>query len=155
MATGGWWFLLRGYDGAKGVVESYLDALDSNDWETAGSLYHSDSEFGQQSRNGQVDGYDDYLTDSLIERWEATSIDIDELYETDHIEDVEQRDGFRGFDATEDEVGAFKEILAVVSEDRTGWDGLGPDEDAQRKTTYRYTTAKTTGGDWTMWWARR
>jgi hypothetical protein len=155
LATGGWWFFLRGYDGAKGVVAEYIDALDSNDWATAGELHHSDSEFGRLSQDGQVDGYDDYLTGTLVERWEATSIEIDELYETEHVEDVEERDGFRGFDSSEDDVREFKQILAVVSEDRTGWDGLDPEADAQRKTTYRYTTAKPSGGGWAMWWARR
>ena len=155
LVAGGWWFFGRGYDGAKAVVAEYLDALDGNNWGAAGRLYHSDSEFRRMEREGRVTGYEAYLSEPRVERWEATSVEIDELYETDRVEDVEENNRVSGFDPAEHDVTEFRYILAVVSEDLTGWDGLGSGQDAQRKSTYRYTTARTSGGDWTMWWAGR
>lgn len=163
VATGGWYFLLRGPTGAKAVARSYVSAVQDNDWAGAEGLFHDESPMMSRIQSSsEIDTYEDHLEEQgTLSRLEELDPSIDEVIEWRHIPDVTAQaaeDVFIGLDAdAADHVSAAKRLNIVVevntellSREENIGEHLSGDS---TKSSFSVTVVKSSG-DWSLWRAR-
>lgn len=148
-AGGGYWFFLRGPSGAKAVVDDYYDAVDSYDEAALKDIYHEDSPRWQSLDEDGIDA----LFFQTDEYFQTVSISVEGLFEMDHETDFEN--ATPPFNPAQVDVDEYKEILAVVRVDESGWEQAEEqateDDDLVRKSTNTHTVVRTEGDSWKLW----
>jgi hypothetical protein len=151
LAAGGWWFFLRGPDGAKAVIADLYEALDQNDWAAVDQLMHEDSRLAREIESREdVDSYREYLDDlGGLERQRNTDYTVMGLHEMDHITDPGEE--LQSFTSQERDVSELKDILAVVERDTSDWDERRDDRDPVSVMDNRLRVALNGNGEWKLW----
>jgi hypothetical protein len=115
----GWWYLQSGE--GRGVVESFVSAIASNNWTRIPDLYHDDAPLIQQiERSDGFDDYEGYLRQrERLETWEEIEPELESVEERYHVteitgESVEEIGLGMGDDAV-DVIDELREVIAFVS----------------------------------------
>lgn len=167
VATGGWYFFLRGPTGAKAVAQSYVQSIKDNDWAAAESLLHerSPAMTAIESSN-TTDSYEGYLErESRLARLEDVDPSIKEIIEWRHVPDFTEEAAeslIYGMEpGAADQVAEAKELSVIVDvsidslTDVTGGRGDRTEHLAGDTTTSSISvTAVKSQGDWSLWQTR-
>ncbi|MEF8821018.1 MAG: hypothetical protein V5A52_01960 [Halovenus sp.] len=120
VATGGRQLLSGGLDGAKGVAESYIEAVAANDWEAAGQLYHEKSRIRQDiDDRGSVESYEDVIDERGDHQFLSDiEPEIEGIHEWRDVPDPNaERPDARFVPSGASELDGYKQIIAIVSLD--------------------------------------
>lgn len=148
-AGGGYWFLSRGPGGAKGIVDSYYGNVDSFDEEGVLAQFHPDSptyDNIDQNGLGAHLGRDQNYYDNV-------NISVVGLHRMNH--ETNPEDSFRTpFNPDEVNASEYKEILAIVEHDASGWEQAEQQAEDEDDLTFRSASRHTVVNDdegWKLW----